>query len=160
MEIPLGFSQRLHRKLHQQIPERPGSAFGWMVAFAAAGLLIGALAVGNSSAFTHPLLRSEHGAPAVHVPPEMIVLVYDDGKMFHAPSCTYIHDRAHSRMITAAEAMREGFAPCTRCMKEYLGISARNYLEEDDQDVARALLPVSSRWRRGGSPTAESPASN
>jgi hypothetical protein len=117
-----------------------------MVALAAAALLIAALAVGNTSAFTNPPLRSEHAAPAVHVPPEMMVLVYDDGKTFHTPSCTYIHDRAHSRMLTVAEATREGFVPCTRCMKEYLGLTAKNYLE--DGDVARALLPAKGRLNR------------
>ena len=40
LEIPLGFSQRLHRRLEAQMPQRRGGTFGWMVAFAAAGLLI------------------------------------------------------------------------------------------------------------------------
>ncbi len=143
MEIPLGFSQRLHSRLHQRIPERRGSAFGWMVALAAAGLLIGAVAVGNSAAFTRPQLRSEHAAPAVQAPPDMMVLVYDDGKTFHAPSCTYIHDKAHARMITVTEATREGFAPCTRCMKQYLGIQALN-----EEDVTKTLLYAETRRDR------------
>ena len=39
LEIPLGFSQRLHRRLAAQMPQpNRGGAFGWMVAFAAAAI--------------------------------------------------------------------------------------------------------------------------
>ena len=140
LEIPLGFSQRLHRRLEAQMPQRRGSAFGWMVAFAAAGLLIAGLAIGKSSASTSPPLRSEHAAPAVQVPPDLMVLVYDSGKTFHAPGCSVIHDKAHSRMIPATEAIKEGFVPCTRCMKKYLGLNANLEGILDDRDeVAEAL---------------------
>ena len=83
LEIPLGFSQRLHRRLEAQMPQRRGGAFGWMVAFAAAGLLIAGLAIGRSSAFSQPPMRSEHAAPAVRLPSDLMVVVYDDGKTFH-----------------------------------------------------------------------------
>jgi hypothetical protein len=140
MEIPLGFSQRLHRRLEAQMPQRRGSAFGWMVAFAAAGLLMGALAIGNSSAYTHPPLRSQHAAPGLRVPPGLMVLVYDSGKTFHAPGCGVIHDLEHSRMIPAAEAIQEGFIPCTRCMKKYLGVSANlEDLVDDRAEIAEAI---------------------
>ena len=141
MEIPLGFSQRLHRRLEAQMPQRRGSAFGWMVAFAAAGILIAGLAIGRSSAFPQPPLRSEHAAPAVHIPPQLMVVVYDDGKTFHKPGCDIIHDKTHERMIPAAEAMRQGFAPCVRCMKEYLGANAdlQHLLDQDRNEVAEAL---------------------
>jgi hypothetical protein len=139
MEIPLGFSQRLHRRLEAQMPERRGGALGWVVAFAAAGILITGLVVGQSSAVTTGL-RSQHAVPAGHVPPDLMVLVYDDGKAFHAPGCSFIHDREHSRMIPAAAAMRQGFVPCTRCMKTYLGLNANvENLLDDRNQVAEAL---------------------
>ena len=141
MEIPLGFSQRLHRRLEAQMPQRRGSALGWMVAFAAAGLLIAGLAIGRSSAFTRPSLRSEHAAPAVHIPPNLMVVVYDDGKTFHQPGCDVIHDKARERRISAAEAMRQGFVPCVRCMKEYLGANAdlQHLLDQDQYEIAEAM---------------------
>jgi hypothetical protein len=140
MEIPLGFTERLHRRLEARMPQRRGNAFGWMVGLVAAGILIVGLVVGQSSAFTRPGLRSEHAAPAVQVPPDLMVLVYDDGKAFHAPGCSFIHDREHSRLIPAAEAVRQGFVPCTRCMKAYLGLNPNvDDLLDDRNEVAEAL---------------------
>src|SRR5271169_2802021 len=62
-EPPLGFSQRLRRKLEANMPRKRGTAFGWMVAAAAAILVVGSFEVGNSSSFTPPELRSEHAQP-------------------------------------------------------------------------------------------------
>ena len=141
LEIPLGFSQRLHRRLEAQMPQRRGGAFGWMVSFAAAGLLIAGLAIGRSSAFSQPPMRSEHAAPAVRIPSDLMVVVYDDGKIFHRPGCDVIHDKTRARLIPASEAMRQGFIPCVRCMKEYLGASAdlQNFLDQDRFEIAEAL---------------------
>ena len=141
LEIPLGFSQRLHRRLEAQMPQRRGGAFGWMVAFAAAGLLIAGLAIGRSSAFSQPPMRFEHAAPAVRLPSDLMVVVYDDGKTFHRPGCDVIHDKAHARMIPASEAMRQGFVPCVRCMKEYSGARAnlRDLIDQDRYEIAEAL---------------------
>jgi hypothetical protein len=50
----------------------------------------------------------------------MMVLVAEDGKMFHRSGCSFIHDKARLRTMEAQEAMREGYAPCVRCMKQYL----------------------------------------
>jgi Putative zinc-finger len=122
-EPPLGFSQRLHRKLEANMPRKRGTALGWMVAAAAAILVVGSFEVGNSSSFTPPELRSEHAQPGIGVPPEMMVVVTEDGKTFHAAGCRFIHDKARLRTIPASEALREGYAPCVRCMKKYLTAS-------------------------------------
>jgi hypothetical protein len=50
----------------------------------------------------------------------MLVVVAADGKTFHTPVCTFIHDKVSLRTLTAREAQREGYAPCVRCMKKYL----------------------------------------
>jgi hypothetical protein len=134
LEIPLGFSQRLHRRLAAQMPQpRRGNALGWMVAFAAACLLVAGLAIGRSSAFSQPPVRSHLAAPAVQIPANLMVVVYDSGKTFHAPGCSVIHDKQHSRMIPAELAIKEGFVPCTRCMKKYLGLNAEleDFLDRD-----------------------------
>jgi hypothetical protein len=60
-----------------------------------------------------------------------MVVVAEDGKTFHAAGCEFIHDKARLRTITASEALREGYAPCVRCMKKYLSESARY---DDDAD--------------------------
>ena len=88
--------------------------------YAAGILLAGSFEVARSSVFGGPALRSEHAQPGRGVPPDMLVVVSTDGKTFHVPGCRFIHDKAHIQTIQAREAMREGYAPCVRCMKEYL----------------------------------------
>lgn len=134
-EPPLGFSQRLHRRLEANMPGRRGTAFGWMVAAAAAVLLVGGFEVANSSSFVRPQLRSEHAEPATGVPADLMVVVAVDGKTFHAAGCRFIHDKAKLRTITAIEALREGYAPCVRCMRKYLSASLEA-TDADEQEVA------------------------
>ncbi len=120
LEVPLGFSQRLHQRLDENMPGNRRSFLGWMVAAAAAVLVAGSIEVARSSAFRDPELRSEHAQPGAGVPPGMMVVVSEDGKLFHVAGCEFIHGRTKLRTITAAEASRQGYAPCVRCMKKYL----------------------------------------
>jgi len=53
-----------------------------------------------------------------------MVLVYPDGKTFHASGCPYILDKTNLRTVAAKEAEQEGYVPCVRCMKKYLSESA------------------------------------
>ncbi len=53
----------------------------------------------------------------------MMVVVSTDGKTFHAARCPFIHDKAHIQTIAARGALREGYAPCVRCMRQYLNTS-------------------------------------
>lgn len=50
----------------------------------------------------------------------------EEGKLFHAPGCDYIREKTGLRTLTAAEASREGYAPCVRCMKKYLASARTN----------------------------------
>lgn len=120
LEVPLGFSQRLHRRLDQNMPANRRSFLGWMVAAATACLVVGSFEVARSSAFRGPQLRSEQSQPGNGVPPKMMVVVADDGKLFHLAGCTFIHEKNNLRTITAAEASRQGYTPCIRCLKKYL----------------------------------------
>ena len=120
--LPFGFSTRLRAKLDEQIASKKGTAWGWMVAFATAALVIGTFAVGNSSAFIRPPLRSEHAQPGVHVPPQMMVVVAASGKTFHVQGCEFMHDKV-VRTMPAEEALKEGYTPCVRCMSKYLSAS-------------------------------------
>jgi putative zinc finger protein len=122
LEVPPGFSQRLQHRLDENIPRSRRGFLGWMVAAAAAVLVAGSIEVGRSSMLSHPELRSEHAQPGAGVPPDMVVVVSKDGKIFHRHGCPFIHDKAHVETITAREAMREGYAPCVRCMKQYLTV--------------------------------------
>ncbi|MCU1308268.1 MAG: hypothetical protein JWN45_2963 [Acidobacteriaceae bacterium] len=66
--------------------------------------------------FTPPLL-SEHSRPAVKVPEQPVAIVAD-GKTFHDPKCTFLHGKPE--MVSAQEAVRKGYAPCVRCMRQAL----------------------------------------
>jgi hypothetical protein len=134
-EPPLGFSQRLHRRLEENMPRHRGTAFGWMVAAAAAVLVAGSFEVGHSSASVPPALRSEHSQPATGIPAGMMVVVSEEGKAFHVKGCRFIHDKSKLRTIPASEALREGYAPCVRCMRQYLSASL-DATNADDGEVA------------------------
>lgn len=124
LEVPLGYSQRLHQRIDENMPHgQPHSRrtfTGWLVAAAAAVLIAGSLEVARSSALRGPQLRSQQAKPGSGVPPEMLVVVAQDGKLFHLAGCTFIHEKNELRTLTAAEATREGYTPCVRCLKKYL----------------------------------------
>jgi anti-sigma factor RsiW len=120
VEVPLGFSRRLHERLESSIGSSRRSFFGWMVATAAAVLIAGGFEAARSWSFGQPGLRSAHARASAHVPPEMMVIVAVNGKVFHVAGCPFIHDQSNLRTIPAREAKEQGYAPCVRCMKKYL----------------------------------------
>jgi hypothetical protein len=122
-ELPAGFSQRLQRRIAQESSSGFGSARTlWMLAVAATALVAGGLALGSSAVFRQPDLRSALAKPPHGVPASLMVEVCGDGKVFHMPGCKYLHkhDDENPRMMTAAEALRQGYAPCVRCLRQYL----------------------------------------
>jgi hypothetical protein len=133
-ELPLGFSQRLHRRIDENVLRPRGTAFGWVIALAASLLVVGGLELGSSSAFSQPELRSELADPASpHTPGDLLVVVTLDGKTFHGGAgCPYMHEKSKERIISAREAIREGYSPCTRCMRKYLSAkSVTTYFPAD-----------------------------
>ena len=120
-EVPLGFSLRLQRRLEENMSGRRRSFLGWMVAVAAAILIAAGFELGQSSAFSRPELRSQHARPGSSVPPDMMVVVAAGGKTFHVPGCRFVHDKAKLEILAAGQAMREGYVPCVRCMRKFLG---------------------------------------
>lgn len=119
VEVPLGFSHRLHRRLEESMPGNRRTFLGWMVAATTAVVLAGSFEAARS--YSRPALRSRHAQPATGVPPELLVVVSTVGKTFHgSTACPFIHDKAHLQTIPAREAMRQGYVPCVRCMKKYL----------------------------------------
>jgi hypothetical protein len=119
-ELPAGFSSKWHRRLVEYIPRPQGRAYGWFVAVAAVALVSGSFALVKLKVPPPPILRSHHAEPSRGVPGEMIVAVSDGGKTFHVPGCRYLHEEDGVRLVAAAEAIREGYVPCTRCLREYL----------------------------------------
>lgn len=119
-DVPLGFGNRLQRRLAEDMRPTRRSFLGWLVAGATAALIVGAIELGRDSARREPERRSEQAEPGSGVPPDMVVVVSTDGKLFHVAGCPFIHDKAHVRTMVAREAMKEGYTPCVRCLKKYL----------------------------------------
>ena len=63
------------------------------------------------------VLRSQHSRPAIHLPEQMVV-VTEQGKIFHRPGCKYIHGTPKTE--SAAQAAADGYTPCTRCLPELM----------------------------------------
>ena len=124
MEAPQGYSQRLHERLEEDMPTNRRSFVGWMVAAAAAVLFAGSYEVARSIQSRRNDIRSKLSQPGKRVPPDLQVVVSDEGKLFHLAQCTYIHDGSHLRTLTAHEAQQQGYTPCPRCLKQYLDQSA------------------------------------
>lgn len=124
LEVPVGFSRRLHQRLENNVSTSRRGFLGWMLAAAAGGLVFGGFELASSSALTIPHLRSEHAQASNRVPPDMMVIVSERGKIFHVAGCPFIHDRGKLLTISAREAERDGYAPCVRCMKRYLDTTA------------------------------------
>jgi hypothetical protein len=147
LEVPAGFSQRLEKRLGQKLDQQGWSAAvrgsrwsswsAWLVPVAAIALFTGTLALVDQLTFKPPA-KSILAEPAHDIPPEMLVVVSAGSKVFHVAGCPFIHDKATERTITAKEAMRDGYVPCSRCLRQYLKTGLTNQQDDDDDATADA----------------------
>jgi len=118
LEVPAGFGRRLEKRLTKKAQgSRWASWTAWLVPLAAMALVAGTLMLTSSS--RNPM-KSQHAEQGKDIPPDMVVVVSSGAKLFHVPGCQFIHDKASERTLTAKEAMREGYVPCPRCLRQYL----------------------------------------
>jgi hypothetical protein len=134
LEVPAGFSLRLEKRLAKN-PQgsRWAGWTAWLVPVAAMALVAGTLMLTSSA---RSPFKSQHAEPAKDIPPEMVVVVSSGAKLFHVPGCEFIHDKATERTLTAKEAMREGYVPCPRCLRQYLKTGLSSEHEDDENAVA------------------------
>ena len=139
LEVPAGFGRRLEKRLAQsEGTSRPWSTWSaWLVPVAALALIAGSVGLANSLNSKSPL-KSEHAQPGQNIPPDMVVLVSADARVFHVAGCEFIHNKDKTRTLTATEAIREGYVPCTRCMRKYLSAAAKRPLDPDTTASAEA----------------------
>ncbi|HKI25830.1 MAG TPA: zf-HC2 domain-containing protein [Candidatus Sulfotelmatobacter sp.] len=129
MEAPAGFGRRLERRLAENTrasSKRWPTWSTWLIPVTAVLLLAGGLRVANSLTTGSPL-KSEHAQQAQGIPPDMLVVVSADAKIFHVAGCDFIHNKDKARTLTAKEAMREGYMPCLRCLRKYLQTAAAGH---------------------------------
>ena len=140
IEAPAGFGRRLERRLAQSARvsgTRWSTWSAWLVPVAALALFAGGLRVANSLT-AGPELKSEHAQPGQDIPPDLLVVVSADAKIFHVPGCDFIHNKDRERTLTAKEAIQQGYVPCLRCMRKYLQTAAVGHIgleSEADIDV-------------------------
>jgi len=122
IELPPGFTAGWQSRLTEYMPPSRGTAFGWLLAAAAVALISGSFALARLDAGSAAPLRSYHADPGIGVPAAMMVEVSDNGKTFHVPGCRFLHkhDAEKVRLVAAAEAIREGYVPCIRCLRQYV----------------------------------------
>ena len=119
----------------------------WWGSAVAAALIMAVLFAGEVRDREWPALKSEHSQRAQRVPETMVVIT-DEGKTFHVPGCEYIHGR--QRTVTAAEAVREGYAPCVRCEHALLArrrYPARRQIKSRSASRMRRYAPESGSTR-------------
>jgi hypothetical protein len=116
LTLPTGFYSRLHDRLAERIEGQRGSSLGWLgVAATAALAALTLFASAHDRSLPQPRAQMSQSARRL---PQRLVAVVDGGKTFHVPGCPFMHGKYH--MVTAEEAVREGYAPCSRCMYEAL----------------------------------------
>ena len=122
IEVPSGYGRRLEKRLAQGARVSVGrwSTWStWLIPVAALALFAGGLRLANSVPVREPL-KSEHAQPGQGIPPDMMVVVTKDAKLFHLAGCGVIHNKETARTLTAKEAISDGYVPCLRCMRQYL----------------------------------------
>ncbi len=120
--VPAGFGRRLEKRLAQRAREskRKWSIWSaWLVPVAALALIAGGLQLASSYS-KQPSLQSAMSQAGHDIPPDMIVVVSAEAKIFHLPGCELMHNKDKTRTLTAREAMQQGYVPCVRCLRKYL----------------------------------------
>jgi hypothetical protein len=138
LEVPSGFGRRLEKRLTKNVRAGAWSTWSaWLVPVAAMVLITGSLVVMNGNSSN---LRSQHAPSAHGIPPDMVVVVSSGAKLFHRPGCKFIHDKASERTLTAKEAMQQGYAPCPRCLREYVQTRVEDLSEKEVVEADRHEL--------------------
>jgi hypothetical protein len=143
IEAPAGFGLRLEKRLAQNVRAGRWSTWSaWLVPVAALALMAGGLRLANSATMSEPM-KSDMAQAGNSIPPDLVVLVATGTKVFHVPGCSFIHDKDKVQTMTAKEALRQGYVPCSRCLRKYLasvvgrtafGDEASMDLDADEQD--------------------------
>jgi hypothetical protein len=138
--LPAGFYPRLHGRLADRVEGQRGSRLGWLVSLAVTGALAASALFATAHDRFAPQPRAQMSQPARRLPQRLVAIV-EGGKTFHVPGCPFMHGKYH--MVTPEEAVREGYAPCNRCMYEALR-SAGN-VEPDFEGEEIATGPMAEK---------------
>lgn len=119
-KVPTGYSWRMRRRIARDTQARRRVVMGWLVATAAVALALGSVVLADRMGRAKEPSKSVM-ARLGHVPADLEVVVTDHGKLFHVKECPFVRDADHPHALTAAEAERQGYVPCVRCLGQYVG---------------------------------------
>jgi len=117
LTLPAGFYSRLHDRLADQVDGQKVSRRAWLVSVGVTGALAASALLAAAFDRFVPQPRAKMSQSARRLPQRLVAIV-DGGKTFHVPGCPFMHGKYH--MVTAEDAVREGYVPCNRCMYETL----------------------------------------
>ena len=139
LPLPVGFDARLHDRLADQVEGQKISRRAWLVSAGVTGALAASALLAATLDRFSPQLRAKMSQPARRLP-ERLVAIVDGGKVFHVPGCPFMHGKYH--MVTAEEAVREGYTPCSRCMYEALRSAGKLRPDVEGEEIVRNEKPV------------------
>jgi hypothetical protein len=126
IEVPVGFGRRLEKRLTRNARAGRWSSWSmWLVPVAAIALIAAGVQLATSWQNQRELrseMQRDRELGAKNIPPDLTVLVTADSKIFHVAGCSFIHGK-EVKSLTAKEALDEGYAPCTRCLRKYLVVA-------------------------------------
>jgi hypothetical protein len=144
LEVPEGFGRRLEKRIAKNVTAKVSrwpTWSTWLIPVAAIALIAGGLKLTNTFTFRRPV-KSILAVPANNIPPDLQVVVADGAKLFHVPECDLIRNKTDLRKMTAKEALQQGFAPCSRCLKQYLKTRVVSPDGDDNTPEAGEHQPV------------------
>jgi len=142
LEVPAGFSSRLEKKLAKTARAEKRDAGRserrlpmwamWLIPVGAVALMIIGLRVVHPFTPNVPT-QAELAQLERNIPPDLVIVVATDTKVFHLSGCDLIRNEGKDQLktMTAKEAMKKGYVPCTRCLRKYLDVAARKRLGLD-----------------------------
>jgi hypothetical protein len=142
LEVPAGFSRRLEKKLAvsargEKYEKKWPRWSAWLIPVAALALVVGGLRIASSIAPKSPL-TPEVAQLERNIPPDLVVVAAPGTRLFHLSGCDLIRGKDNLNTMTAKEAMKQGYVPCTRCLRKYLDVAARKRLGLDSEADADA----------------------
>jgi hypothetical protein len=139
LPLPAGFDARLHDRLADQVEGQKISRRAWLVSVGGTGALAASALLAAALDRFVPQPRAKMSQPARRLPGRLVAIV-DRGKTFHVPGCPFMHGKYH--MVTAEEAVREGYTPCRRCMYEALRSAGKLTPDVEGEEIVRNEKPV------------------
>jgi len=112
-----------------------GSGYGWLVAVASVALVAGSLVLAWRA--HPPRAKSVMAQRGREIPADLQVIVSEHSRLFHIKGCTLVHQTDNPRMMTASQAIREGYVPCVRCLGQYVSHVAEGSQEHMGGSVGR-----------------------